>query len=183
MTLPRTKQTSSIEHLVIDYHFKLKNFIDLLSYLPHLQYLSIKSLNGVYEFPIETNEPIESNHLKKIQFDFITISFDQFESTSRHLFNQLEILRLFIYQENIPYLNAHRWEQLISSSIPKLRIFDYQYRADISIDNDESYLLYESMHKDFSTLFWIQRKWFFDYQFYRDILGCHALFYSIDSRR
>lgn len=176
---------SSIEHIVIDAGIMLSAFISLPSYVPNLQTLYIRSLNKTfYNNPLTECKMENWNHLKKIEIDDIKIDFSLFEIISGQSLGQIEILRLGNYDEGGIYLNARRWEQLILSSMPKLRVFDIHFQVHLNNVNDENPdVTYKTILDDFSSLFWIQRKWFFDYLFYKHSYGYNAMFYSMNSKR
>jgi hypothetical protein len=173
--------TSPIEHLVINNSFYLNHLHALLSYIPHLRRLSIHSLIGSHNLQTELNLT-KLNNMTHIFLNIITINFDQFESMSKILFNQLQILRISINNDRI-YLNANRWEQLILFSIPQLRIFDFQYTDLLENDNDHNQLIYNSVINQFSSSFWTERKWFFAYQFYSEEYRNQVILYSINPYR
>jgi hypothetical protein len=172
---------SPIEHLVINNDFYLNHLHALLSYVPYLRRLSIHSLIGSYNLQMELNLT-KLNNLTYVFLDMITITFDQFESICKILFNQLQVLRISISNDRT-YLNAKQWEQLILFSMSQLRIFDFQYTNFLDNDNDNNKLIYNSVINQFSSPFWVERKWFFAYQFYSEEYQNQVILYSINPYR
>ena len=145
--------TSSIEHLIINGNVYLSHFNTLLFYVPHLRHLSI-------DYLVQTNDsqPIVNfnklNNIKHVCFNTMAISFDEFETMSKSLFNQVEILRISIeHNRNGAYLNANRWEQLIVLSISQLRIFDFQHKNNLEDDFDNNQFIYDSLINQFFSPF------------------------------
>ena len=176
---------SSINHIVLDGYVLFNAFVLLPSYLPYLETLYIQSLSpSWYEGSLQNINMKKWNHLKKVQIDNMKISFDEFELISKQTFNEIESLHLSMILDPGTYLNANRWEQLILNSMSKLRIFDIQFQDLLNTQNDDNcHALCKRILNDFSSSFWTERKWFFDYQFYRELYGRRVMFYSINSKR
>ncbi|CAF5161831.1 unnamed protein product, partial [Rotaria sp. Silwood1] len=82
----------------------------------------------------------------------------ELEIFSNKLCSNLKIL--FInYSQNIIFLDAHRWEQLILHYYPQLEKFYLTYYD--GINNNNQYPIYTGPVNQFSSSFWIQRKWIF----------------------
>ncbi|CAF4441396.1 unnamed protein product, partial [Rotaria sp. Silwood2] len=77
------------------------------------------------------------------------IQFDKFEKIIKKFFRSIEILRLTTFFDEA-YLNAKRWEELILSSMPNLRIFDIYHEG--SIRNND--LTYHDIINQFNSSFW-----------------------------
>ncbi len=181
-TLPLTTNSiSPIEHLVIHNDFSLDQLDAVLSYVSHLRRLFIQCLNRSSNLSTElfSDKP---NNLTHVYLNKITIPFERFESMSRNLFNQLEVLRISISNDR-EYLNANRWEQLILSAMPRLRIFDFQYTNFFDGDIDNHHLIYNTVIDHFSSPFWTKRRWFFSYQCYVAEYRNQVAFYSINPYR
>ncbi|CAF1233138.1 unnamed protein product [Adineta steineri] len=76
------------------------------------------------------------------------------------------------------YINAQRWEDLIATHMPHLRIFDIQHKTSLfgNIINGETC---QDLMNRFATLFWTKRKWFFTHQLYYLDSSNYGVFYSI----
>jgi hypothetical protein len=172
-----TNVTSSIEHLVINNHFNLRDLNVLLSYVPELRRLTCNCLNG-FNYTQSQTLSIVLNKLTHVSLTMKNVTFDQFESVMRNLFNQLQVLHISTDNDRV-YLNANRWEQLIVSAMPRLRIFDFQFTDFLQVDNDHNQATYNSILNQFSSSFWSDRKWFFTYTFYSVYNRNQAIFHSI----
>jgi hypothetical protein len=134
------KEFSPIEHLIINNTYPLNDLNNLLSYVPHLKRLSIHS---EYKYRIEQMQLYSSTliHLTHVFLNGPDIPFDQFESIVQSFFNHIQILHISNgYSKD--YLDADRWQSLILSHMPQLRIFDiriecilygYEYSVDYII--------------------------------------------------
>ncbi|CAF4109825.1 unnamed protein product [Rotaria sp. Silwood2] len=77
---------------------------------------------------------------------------------STKLCSNLKILSIRCSQ-NIIFLDSNRWTQLISLYYPQLEKFYLTYND--RIDNDNQYEMYSGQIDQFSSSFWIERKWIF----------------------
>jgi hypothetical protein len=171
-----TNITSPIEHLVINHHIDLEHLNAILSYVPQLHRLTCHSLDGLYGNQSDTFSVV-LNNLTHVSLNMINMSFVQFESMIRNLFNYLQVLRISTNNDR-EYLNANRWEQLIGSFMPHLRIFDFQHINSVE-NNDE---INQTLDQ-FSSPFWYKRKWCFGYQLYLEGYRNRVIFYSINPYR
>ncbi|UJR32673.1 hypothetical protein I4U23_020134 [Adineta vaga] len=168
--------TSPLEHLVIDYEFNLKQLNTFLSYVPQLRRLTCSSLFGTNILSAETSPTVLKN-LTHISFDTIGTTFNHFEELIRNLTHQLQVLCISLNSDR-EYLDANRWEYLIKSFIPQLRIFDFQHTDFIESNTNENRAWYDSILQQFSSSFWHKRKWFFGYRFEKNMLRDRVIFYS-----
>jgi hypothetical protein len=182
LTLPVSiNESSPIEHLSINNHINPQQLHSLLSYVPQLRRLFLSSLKNSSTKPTNTC-PLVLDRLTHIDFKVDSIDFDQFERLIIDLFPMIQILR--VTSEGIldrKYLDADRWEQLIISHIPSLRIFDIKF--DVSSNDTAFQLIKETQINRFKTPFWVERQWFFAHQFYQSRYGRRILFYSINPYR
>ncbi|CAF3532321.1 unnamed protein product [Rotaria sp. Silwood1] len=176
-----TNLTSPIEHLVITHQFYLNNLNALLSYIPQVRRLTFHYLDGTRSNQLETFS-CSSKNLIHVSIHMKDISLDKFELMSKYLFNQLQILHVTTKYDRT-YLDANRWEQLILSFMPNLRIFDFQHIDFIENINDNNQFIYDSVFNQFCSSFWFKRKWFFECQFYMETYRKHVIFYSINPYR
>ncbi|CAF1489210.1 unnamed protein product [Rotaria sordida] len=173
---------SSIEDLVIGHYVSFNDIHILLSYLPQLRCLTLD-----YLCEIKNDESFiisdKSYNLISLSFNTKFVNFDEFELFMKNSFKQLEVLRISI-ELNRTYFDANRKEQLILSSMPNFKIFDFEhfsypnlrYGGLMSREHDQFQSFYNnfgSMYNnkinEFSSSFWIERKWFFEYQIYFDL--------------
>ncbi|CAF2784611.1 unnamed protein product [Rotaria sp. Silwood2] len=152
------KEYSCITHLVIDHLCTLNQLIVILSYTPQLRRLSCEKLSESY--PNTTRiVPIKLSYVKQILLFRCELEFENFEMFITCISSQVQ--ELWITTSNNPaYLNADRWEILISQHIPYLRKFFFLYHEPI-----HGVFQLQSHHKlirRFTSLFWIERRWCFE---------------------
>jgi hypothetical protein len=174
-----SNHSSSIEHLVIKDKFHINTLMVLLSYIPHLRHLSIDCLYR------PDNEQIKScsitfNQLTYIDLHMKNIVFDDFVSLIRILSPPLDTLRLSVHDDTT-YLDGQKWQELILSEMPYLRIFD----IDVSYFQSSTHFdvgrisKWESLFPAFQSSFYFDRRWFFASQYF----GSFIFFYSTDPYR
>ncbi|CAF1189608.1 unnamed protein product [Adineta steineri] len=162
LSLPfATNKYSSIEHLVIKNDIQLDTLYVILSYVPQIRRLSISFLDKPEKRQNMTFS-ITLNNLTYISLKLRSFDFHEFKLLAKDLFHNLQVLRLCASNE-ITYLDANRWQNLILSHIPNLIIFDFQYNYST---NPEKNMMpsYENLIKKFTSSFWIERQWFFSTQ-------------------
>ncbi|CAF4707771.1 unnamed protein product [Rotaria sp. Silwood1] len=145
---------SSIEHLVINNGCYLHELISLLSYVPQLRRLSLRDLYGTFIKQTELHS-IVFNYLTHISINKTNMTFDEFELLIRNHFPQIQSL-YFSRNFDDEFLNANRWQRLISSYMSQLRIFDCH--CTISAFNERNF---QDLLNHFNSPFWIERQWFF----------------------
>jgi hypothetical protein len=181
-----TNEFSSIKHLVINSKVSINELDSLLSYVPQLRRLSFDYFDGYISSRICTNA-IQLNYLTDVSLKSHSMSFNDFELLVIDLFRQVQILRIEIYSvyfsaTNMGYLNANRWEQLISTHMINLRIFDLQLECALYNEHTDRQACDTEVNK-FNSLFWIQHQWFFQHQFYINRDHHTILFYSTNPYR
>ncbi|CAF3840774.1 unnamed protein product [Rotaria sp. Silwood1] len=149
---------SSIEYLVINSRFPFDSLNDFFFCLPNLRYLSINCLVGSRYSDIHYY-PIVLKYLNHVSMKLDYINFNLLEKLIKRFFHHVEILRLTtqFYQT---YLNAKRWQKVIQTYMPNLRIFDIHHEDSIQ----DNHILYHNLMEEFNSLFWIERQWFFTHQ-------------------
>ena len=175
---------SPIEHLVIKNSIDLYEFDSLLSYVPHLRRVSLDLYANYQKIRSRTQKfPFVCKQLTHISLRLSGgIKFHFFEDIIRELFPMVEVLHLTLpcYFDRL-YANAHKWEQLISSHLSYLRIFDIQCRLPAAYDITP--LTIDALMNQFTTSFWIARQWSFAYQPYGSSSVGVELFYSANPYR
>jgi hypothetical protein len=83
---------------------------------------------------------------------------NELEIFSTKICSNLKILS--ISSKNIIFLNFHRLEKLILHYYPQLEKFYFTYYD--RMNNDNQYEIYSGRVNQFSSSFWIERKWIFD---------------------
>ncbi|CAF3461390.1 unnamed protein product [Rotaria sp. Silwood2] len=90
---------------------------------------------------------------------------------------------------NSSYVDNEKWEELISSYIPNLRIFDIQYENCFnSIQSSWNNFLFNQSVPNvqinkFTSSFWIEQGWFFAQQHNQSNFTDRTIFYSTDPYR
>ncbi|CAF4437448.1 unnamed protein product, partial [Rotaria magnacalcarata] len=71
-------------------------------------------------------------------------------------------------------LNAKRWQQLIMSYMPYLRIFDINHQDYIG----KKKFTYHHIINQFNSSFWMEKNWFFTHQHDRKKQSTSGILYS-----
>jgi hypothetical protein len=172
-------ESNSMEHLVINNEFDLNEIPKLLSCFPRLHRLSFDDLFFFPRFGMQTSSKL-LNILTHVSLKLKLIKFNRFEPFIIHLFHNLQVFRISTDNDK-EYLNAKRWERLISSHMMYLRIFDIQHTYSVRDNNDQ--LTYEDSIKQFTSSFWVKRQWYFGYQHPEGNRPQYGIFYSIQPYR
>ncbi|UJR19961.1 hypothetical protein I4U23_023093 [Adineta vaga] len=175
-------ESSSIEHLVMKQRVYLDQFDDLLSYVPQLQRLTIDYL---CEFRCNRTKrsSLSWNSLTNVSIKMQSISFDDFHLIAIDYFRHVQVLNVLVdrdglHKTTIDYLDANRWENLISTYISSLRFFNFRhvhYEMYQRINRPN----YQALIDKFNSSFWMKHQWFFAYQF--NSSGNVAIFFSKNS--
>ncbi|UJR17208.1 hypothetical protein I4U23_004103 [Adineta vaga] len=163
-----TNELNTIEYLVVNQTVSFDQLDSLLSYVPKLQRLSIIDLYELSDSR-RKSKSLSLDLLTNVSITVKNIEFNDFQSIARDYFRQVQVLHLKVqckawYNDGIQYLDANRWEQLISTYIPNLSIFDFQYihyfRGEIDREN------YDTCIRNFNSIFFVKHEWLFDYQYH-----------------
>ncbi|CAF3255590.1 unnamed protein product, partial [Rotaria sp. Silwood2] len=152
-------EPSPIEHLVINCGLLIRTFNDLLYCLPKLRHLSIDCLVG-YPYKDIKLSHILLKDFKYISLKIYNVLFNGFELLVKHYFSSIEVLHITTRMDQ-SYLDAKRWEQLIVSYMPNLRVFDFNNDNHVFLDNPATY---HDILNQFTSQFWIEKQWFFTHQ-------------------
>ncbi|CAF4004725.1 unnamed protein product [Adineta steineri] len=151
------QQKTSIEYFIMDHGCSIKDLFTLLSYTPQIRYLKFSN-------PIDMNnlniiEPIKLINLTKLSIEIYEMTFDEFEILIKKMKLNLKILSLDIKDEDMSYLNAKRWEYFLQENFSKLEKFYFKKMVHFS----ENYTtpMYLGEQNEFSSTFWIERRWIF----------------------
>ncbi|CAF1062997.1 unnamed protein product [Rotaria sordida] len=88
-----------------------------------------------------------------------------------------------IYITNdVTYADNKRWERLILSHMPNLRVFDIRHE-DWPKHANNNQLVLDTQINPFTSSFWIERQWFFEHQCYHLRYTDCTIFYSINPYR
>ncbi|CAF1189193.1 unnamed protein product [Rotaria sordida] len=151
-------QYSSIEYLLIYHRCTFNQLTNILLHTPRLSHLYCFNI-------IESDDNIKFklinklNNLTHLTVTLRDIEFDEFENFLLKHCSQLELLNVKIYSMDEIYLDADRWEQLITQNITSLTKFIFRYSD--TIDEDFQITYCHSLINRFISSFWIDRKWIF----------------------
>jgi hypothetical protein len=151
--------TSSITHLTLE-ECDLNDFYYLSKHAPMLKYLRINRIKYKYPFNKDTEEYFNGQHylhLKQFIIDDFQNSFDDFEMFVK-LTPNIKSLTISPWHDDM--IDAGRWERLITSSLPYLDIFKFDFVCSKSKNICSSIV----GPKQFQTDFWQkQHHWFTEY--------------------
>ncbi|CAF2975458.1 unnamed protein product [Rotaria sp. Silwood2] len=153
------KQFSPIKYLLMDHCSTFKELSAILSYTPqlcHLNFMQTKKLHP----NTDIISPITLSNLKHLSIHAHHLKFDEFEIFISQISSTLKVLFLSTESEDINYLDAILWEQLILKYMPQIEKFDLRYYETIYEDFESPTYFNEPHH--FSTSFWIERQWIFE---------------------
>ncbi|CAF4399585.1 unnamed protein product [Rotaria sp. Silwood2] len=167
---------SPIQSLIINGRFPFDSFSHLLCCLPKLQYISIDCLIQDHYYTEEEEEKlsfIQLKYLKYVSLRIDYVEFKKFEKIITEVFHYVQILRLMTFYDEV-YLDAKRWQKLIVTYMPYLRIFDLNHEGSVKTNS----LTYHDIINGFNSSFWIENKWFFTHQHIRKDEPDNGILYS-----
>ncbi|CAF2746932.1 unnamed protein product [Rotaria sp. Silwood2] len=129
------KQFSTIEYLHIAHCYTFDELHALISYTPKLRHLNLSHENQD-DSTIEIMLPITLDNLTYISMYTNYINFDEFEIFIKHIYSNLKTLYVTFLYQDIAFLYAHRWEQLILRYLSQLKKFSskyYEYKYSLCI--------------------------------------------------
>ncbi|CAF1231863.1 unnamed protein product, partial [Didymodactylos carnosus] len=173
------EQFSNIEYLFIDHTCNLDDLISILSYTPRLCRLICTEVNNSNKY-ITTKTISTISTSTYISITRCAVSFDDLEIFITQISSQLEVLRITCY-EDATYLDANRWERIISQNLSHLFRFDFKYEE--IIDEDFVVTKYHSLINQFNLSFWIERNWLCKLYIDTDGWNINIIRYSIDPYR
>ncbi|CAF0884045.1 unnamed protein product [Rotaria sordida] len=134
-------------------------FYEIFDYFDGGEIVKIFSkLNSRFEQLLHSSLILIKTHFYLFYYEEIMNKDHELEIFSNKLCTNLKILSINCSQ-NIIFLDAHRWEQLILHYYPQLEKFYLTYYD--GINNNNQYPIYTGPVNQFSSSFWIQRKWIF----------------------
>ncbi|CAF4405704.1 unnamed protein product, partial [Adineta steineri] len=148
-----------IEYMAIHNCYTLNQLNSLLHYTPQLRHLFC---HGVIKSDkkFKKNLSMKLLHLKFVNFEEVSVSFDEFEVFIKEIFPQLQIFRIGIFRYK-NYLDGNRWEQLIKEYIPQLKRFYFSFTQNIKKDMQTNLIdSTDGFINRFNSPFWSERKWF-----------------------
>jgi hypothetical protein len=168
-----SNQYSTIKCMTINNVCDFEQLIILLSYTPQLQRLILQRCpNSVGNFDLTVS------NLRHLDLKQIPLKFNEFERFIKKICSQLRIMRIKT-NSDVEYLDADRWERLISQHIPYLHTFDFCHHewTRVPLNITEHHRL---LHR-FTSSFWIERQWILHLESDLDQMGNNTIIYSISS--
>ncbi len=166
------KQTSPIEYLSIGHPCTFNELVAVISYTPQLYRLNFTEISNN---DLNTNilSPITLANLTSIYMHvYIDIKFNEFEIFISKIHSKLKVLSLDTLSEDMTYLDAHRWEELILKYFPNLEKFYLKYFVFYNEHYKSS--KYRGKANQFISPFWIERRWI-----YEAVIELNEITYSI----
>ncbi|CAF4190865.1 unnamed protein product [Adineta steineri] len=151
------QQKTSIEYFIMSHRSSMKDLFTLLFYTPNVRYL--KLLNFIAIDNLNTIEPIKLINLTKLSMIICQMTFDQFEIVIKKMGLNLKILSLNIRHEDMAYLNAKRWEYFLQENLSQLE--KLYFKKTVYFSDDYETPMYLGEQNEFSSIFWIERRWIF----------------------
>ncbi|CAF1417613.1 unnamed protein product, partial [Rotaria sordida] len=170
---------SPLQQLIINADFPTNSLDILFSYLPQIRRLSIDRLT-----PSTTKQikPIIMPYLKHVTLKLNNIKFNEFEQIMKNFFENIQILSINTNNDQ-DYIQATKWEQLIINHIPDLNIFSLYYDGIDNTTSIHNHFQLNELIENFNSSFWIERKWFFNYQYVDEESSDGGIVYTIDPYR
>ncbi|CAF3608334.1 unnamed protein product [Rotaria sp. Silwood1] len=150
------KQFSTIEYLIMDHFCTRSELFTIISYTPQLRHLYFMHTEDDNS-NIESILPMTLTNFSVCMYD---VTFDEFEMFISKIYSKLKVLYIITYFEDIVYLNAARWEQFILQYLPQLEKFNFEYYEHIDYENESP--SYFDEPNQFTSSFWIERRWLFE---------------------
>jgi hypothetical protein len=158
LPIATNNQFSSIEYLIINHSCSLNDLISILSYTHRLNHLTCRELIRSNE-NITQKATINLPNLTYISILECYLIFDILEPFIKKISSQLQVLRINTYWY-ASYLDANRWERLISEYMPYLREFSLQHHE--FIDDDFEITENHKRINQFISSFWISHQYIFE---------------------
>ncbi|CAF4100521.1 unnamed protein product [Adineta steineri] len=132
------QQKTSIEYFIMDHSCSIKDLFTLLSYTPNVRYLKFLNLIDIND--LNTIEPIKLINLTKLSMEIYEMTFDEFVILIKKMGFNLKILSLDIRHEDIS------------------KTF---FKKTIYFSDDYETPMYLEDQNEFSSTFWLERRWIF----------------------
>lgn len=179
-----TNEFSSIEYLIIDNEIKLDILDSLLSYVPKLRHLSLNDLIESRQHQIQ-RKSTTFNYLSSASFRMNRTNFNDLELLITNFLSQISHLSISYKCSSLNgqhYLDANRWERLISIHLPNLRIFDFQHEV-LSLSARTDRQIFKNHISKFDSIFWTTHQWFFEHYYYSREWSEATFFFTTNSYR
>ncbi len=175
LPIASNEQFTRIEYLYIHHCCAIDELIIILTYTPQLCRLNCIRVNDSNGIIRNQSLNIRSN-LTHIFIDKCSAEFDEMEIFMTKIASHLQVLDITCSRDTA-YLDADRWERIISEYLLDLRVFKFKYEE--VIDEDLEATLHHEQINRFNSTFWMKRNWFFylyiDINFWMD----NTIVYSV----
>jgi hypothetical protein len=147
------------------------DFYQILKQFPQLNYLRINHVKKSFADEIDTNE--YGIHLEKLILDKFDDKFKNFE----RFVKQIPNLKSLTISNSLDMIDANRWKQLITSSLPYLNKFKFKFHS--STRRNQRYTIIDKF-KEFQTDFWQNKHWYTEYIVRDTSLFIHTIPYPFN---
>ncbi|CAF2147908.1 unnamed protein product, partial [Rotaria magnacalcarata] len=157
LPIANNEQMSSIEHLITSHPCVVDELSAITSYTPNLRRLKFLYLSN-RNVRIGSIKSMALSNLTNLSISMYNeISFDKLKIFIEKLNSKLKSFSLTTIVEDVTYLDANRWEELILTKLPQLEKFDFRYSAYFADDYDTP--SYFGQPNQFISPFWLERRW------------------------
>jgi hypothetical protein len=167
LPIPTDQQYSPIKALFIYHSCTFNELSNIISYTPKLRSLHCLK-NNIIPFDTEIILPNSLTNLTNLHLFMYEIEYEEFEIFITKIGFKLKAFRCFTLSEDLHFLDAIQWEELIKKYLPQLKEFTFQYReyADDEYQSPE----YLGEPNQFISSFWIERQWEYQVEFERNYI-------------
>ena len=158
LTMPTPERYSQIEYLVVKHQCSTDNLLALLSYTPRLRRLACQCITET-EMNTRREDTTAIPTLARISIGEWHADFDRLEAFLTKISSELECLTIKCF-EPVEFLNAERWERIITQYLPRLSRLNLTYKESIG-RRFVGTQLHQHIHR-FRSSFWSKRHWLFN---------------------
>ncbi len=156
LPIATNQQISPIEYLSVDHPCAVDALFAIISYTPQVRRLKCLNVTNS-NVNIRGIQPMAFSNLTQFSIQSYEMSFNEFKIFIRKLNSKLKVLSLTTIVEDIDYLDAYRWERFLLQNLPQLERFYLKYSAHFATDYATP--MYFGKQNQFSSPFWLERKW------------------------
>lgn len=159
LPMAHEEEMTRIENVDIGHDCQFHELLTILSYTPQIHRLRFfDDPDG--KFHVTLLPSISLSNLTFLSIHSSSMTFDQWEILIHHIQPPLTVLNFVARSEDINYLDAHRWENFLRKSFPRLERFDLHYHQDFN--RHETFPIFPYQSNQFLSSFWLERKWLID---------------------
>ena len=158
LLMPTPERCSQIEYLVVNHQCSVDDLLVLLSYTPQLLRLTCQYLTET-EMNTRREDTTAIPTLARISIGEWHADFDRLEAFLTKVSSELECLTIKCF-EPVEFLNAERWERIITQHLPRLWRLNFIFEESL----DEDFVVtqhHQHIHR-FRSSFWSKRHWLFN---------------------